>query len=310
MITVAGEALMDVIAERSGSLRALPGGAPFNVARTVARLGCRCTFLGVLSDDALGERLRAALIEAGVTLGVPAASQAPTTLALAQLDERGVAGYRFYLQGTSAAMLQASDIPTGLLERSHALALGGLGLVIEPTGSTLLQALSRSSPRTVVILDPNCRPTAISDLGRFRERIATILPRVDVVKLSAEDLRRLAGEGDLRAAARRMLDQGPAAVLLTDGPAPVRVLSPGAERAVPVPDVKVVDTIGAGDAFVAGFLAWWRLQGCGRAEIASMDLLVSAAAAAVEVASAGCTVQGADLPKDFRWAAAAGSPRW
>jgi fructokinase len=105
MITVAGEALIDVVIDASGSVTALPGGAPFNVARTIARLGGDCQFLGKLSDDRFGEQLRSSLEDAGVRI-VANPTPAPTTLAIARLDEFGTAEYRFYLQGTSAAQLR------------------------------------------------------------------------------------------------------------------------------------------------------------------------------------------------------------
>lgn len=301
MITVAGEALIDIVVERDGRMTARPGGAPFNVTRALAALGCDCTFLGVLSGDLFGERLRASLTKAGVALAIPTASDAPTTLAIAQLDDRGAAAYTFYLDGTSAAMLRDADVPAGLLERSGAVVLGGLSLVIEPAGSTLQRAIPRIAAGALVLLDPNCRPAAIGDLVRFRARIADIVRRVDVLKLSVEDVRLLAGENDVRRAPRRLLGEGPRAVIVTDGPAPVSVLCAAGERTVSVPEVAVLDTIGAGDAFLAGFLAWWHGRGLGRDDVLQLDLLAGAAAVAAEVASAGCTVSGAGLPPGLSW---------
>ena len=109
-------------------MAALPGGAPFNVARTIARLGGDCQFLGKLSDDGFGEQLRSALGRTQASGSPsPTATPAPTTLAIARLDELGTAEYRFYLQGTSAAELSAADVPTEILEarrRSRSAASG------------------------------------------------------------------------------------------------------------------------------------------------------------------------------------------
>ena len=80
MITVAGEALIDLVIESSGSVKPLPGGASFNVARMIARLGGDCQYVGTLSDDRFGEELRSLLEEAGVTVAVPDHTPAPTTL--------------------------------------------------------------------------------------------------------------------------------------------------------------------------------------------------------------------------------------
>src|SRR5579875_2115283 len=95
VIVVAGEALMDVLAEPDDRLVALPGGAVFNVARALGWLGADCTYLGRLSGDRFGAELRARLTEAGVRLAVEEPADVPTTLALAELDEAGSARYRF-----------------------------------------------------------------------------------------------------------------------------------------------------------------------------------------------------------------------
>ena len=296
MITVAGEALMDVLVGSSGAVRALPGGAPFNVARTIARLGGKCQFLGKLSDDAFGDQLRASLLQAGVILAVPETTSAPTTLAIARVNRRGSADYRFYLDGTAAATLLPGDVPPGILESSATLVLGGLGIVIEPMASSLLELLARAPAELTVVLDPNSRPGAIRDLAGYRESLTAFLRRVDIVKVSVDDLMLMFPSTAPRDAARNLLALGPSAVLVTDGPAPVTVLTAQAERLVPVPAVDVVDTIGAGDAFVAAFLAWWPADSLARTDVSDLDALEEATAAAVRVAVAACTVQGADLP--------------
>jgi fructokinase len=76
-----------------------------------------------------------------------------------------------------------------------------------------------------------------------------------------------------------------------------------AEQIVPVPRVDVVDTVGAGDAFVAAFLTWWSNNARLREEVAQSSLLVEAATAAVQAAAAACTTRGANLPDDFVWGA-------
>jgi fructokinase len=305
MITVAGEALIDLVIDASGSATPFPGGAPFNVARTIARLGGDCQYVGRLSDDWFGEELRSALEEAGVRIAVPDPTSAPTTLAVARIDALGSAEYKFYLDGTSASQLTPADVPAEILDGSEALALGGLGLLVEPTAVSLNALIQQRPPGATILLDPNCRPAAVTDVGAHRELIDTFIRQVDIVKVSTDDLRLLRpGEAGLRAA-RGLLDLGPAAVLVTDGPSPATVLTESHERSIPVPVVEVVDTIGAGDAFVAGFLTWWTSHALNQHEAADPDALVRATTAAVEVAAADCTVRGANLPADFRWSAGA-----
>lgn len=310
MITVAGEALMDMLVSDAGQISAHPGGGPFNVARAVARLGRPCQFLGRVSDDAFGRSLCAALRDAGVTLAVPAATTAPTTLALAEVDSDGVADYRFYLDGTSAGQLAPADVPAGVLASSSAIVLGGLGLLAEPMASTLAALLPGAAPRTTVLLDPNCRPHAITDMPAFRATVDGFLARTDIVKVSVDDLRLLEPRADAHHAARRLLASHPSAVLVTDGGGPVTVHTADGERTVRVPAVDVVDTVGAGDAFVAGFITWWCDQGCGRDQAGDLGLLTEAARAAATVAAATCRTAGANLPEDFAWPppAVAGAP--
>jgi fructokinase len=301
VITVAGEALIDLVIDASGAVTAVPGGAPFNVARMIAKLGGDCQFVGKLSDDGFGDQLRSALVQDGVRIAVPDPTRAPTTLAIARLDALGTAEYKFYLERTSAAELSDADVPAEVLDGSNAIALGGLGLLIEPTASSLSALIRHRPPGATILLDPNCRAAAVTDLRAYREMIDTVVRQVDVVKVSTDDLRLLRPAHPPLRAARDLLDQGPAAVLVTDGPSPATVLTEFGERSVPVPSVEVVDTIGAGDAFVAGFMTWWTAHALNQHDAGDPEALVRAASAAVEVAAADCTVRGANLPDDFRW---------
>ena len=301
MITVAGEALIDLVIDASGAVTAVPGGAGLNAARTVARLGGDCQYLGKLSDDGFGDQLRSSLEEAGVRIAVPDPTPAPTTLAIARLDALGAAEYKFYLERTSAAELATADVPAEILDGSNAIALGGLALLIEPTASSLTALIHHRPPGATILLDPNCRPAAVTDLPAYREMIDTVVRQVDVVKVSTDDLRLLRPADPPLRAAQGLLDLGPAAVLVTDGAAPATVLTESGERSIPVPVVEVVDTIGAGDAFVAGFLTWWTAHALNQHDAGDLDALLKAASAAIEVAAADCTVRGANLPADFRW---------
>ena len=159
MITVAGEALIDLIVDPAGHIDPRFGGGPFNVVRAVARLGLPAAFLGRLSSDRFGRLMRDDLDRHGVLAAIDAPADAPTTLAMVDLDPAGVPGYHFYLAGTSAAAIgpEQAIMPAD----TAALHIGSLGLVMEPVGSSLEQLVTGLSAGITVMLDPNCRPGAI-----------------------------------------------------------------------------------------------------------------------------------------------------
>ena len=291
---------MDVVVDRSGAATIFAGGAPFNVARTIARLGGECQFLGRIAGDGFGRRLRAELDRLGIRLVVSEPTDRPTTLAIAELDAAGAARYTFYLDRTSAAQIEVSDVPKDLLRGSDAIVFGGLAIVVEPIASTLRTLISGVPDELTVSFDVNCRPAAIKDRPAYRRMVGELLTHVDIVKVSVDDLKLLDPRSTPQRAAHALLERGPEAVLLTDGPAPVIVHTPAGERSVPVPRVQVLDTIGAGDAFMAGFLLALTARRRERREL-DRDDLARATSAAVLVATAACTVPGANIPEDFVW---------
>ena len=298
MIVVAGEVLVDLVVRADGGVDARLGGGPYNTARTLARLSAPTTFFGGLADDRFGRLLRGALDAEGVAIGVPGPSAAPTTLALVDLDEAGVASYAFYLAGTAAADLDypalAAAFDPVLVKAVH---VGALGLVMEPIGSAVERlVLTDVPPDALVMLDPNCRPGAIADRTAYLGRIGRIAARADVVKASVDDLAYLYPGSTAAEAAELLLAGGSALVLVTDGPRPARGFLPGAVLAVEVPAVDVVDTIGAGDAFGGGFLAWWSANGLTRSDLKRPPLVRTAVQAAAAVSAATCGRPGADPP--------------
>lgn len=297
MIVVAGEALIDLLVHPDGRLAAVPGGGPFNTARTIARLGGGVAFLGRLSSDRFGRVLRDALARDGVDLSMTATTGAPTTLAVAELDERGAATYRFHTAETSAPELTLDAVLAALATRPDAFHLGTLGLVLEPMASALAAGIASADERTLVMLDPNCRPLVIRDRAAYLDRFHSVMARADVVKASADDLAYLAPEMAAAEAARVLLDLGPSVVLLTDGGRTVRVVTREVGFDVAVPPIDVVDSVGAGDAFGGAFLARWIERGWGRIDLSNAAALRETVALAIQVAGATCRRAGADPPR-------------
>jgi fructokinase len=308
MIAVTGEALIDLVVDHDGRVLARPGGGPFNTARTMGRLGTAPVFLGRLSQDSFGQLLRDSLGQDGVTLAVPQLADAPTTLAVVNVDAAGAPHYRFYLAGTSASALEHSRLLAALPGGVTALHTGSLALVMEPIATSIERLITSDvPPDTLVMIDPNCRPEAIGDPQAYRARLSRILCRADVVKVSVEDLGYLYPGEPARTAAAALLDLGPKLGLITDGPRPARALVAGQEVSVDIPAVQVVDTIGAGDAFGGAFLAWWSGNELTKSDLPRPGAVREALRAAAEVASLTCTRAGAEPP----WLAeVAGKPGW
>ena len=296
MIVVAGEALIDLLSGPDGSIVAKPGGGPYNTARTIARLGQPVRFLGRLSGDRFGHQLRENLERDGVVLDGLVSTDDPTTLAVAELDDRGTAEYRFYLDGTSAAGMTRADVTRFMVASMAALHVGTLGLVLEPTGTTIEALATGADDETLVMVDPNCRPSATADPDAFAARIHRLARRADVVKVSDDDLRFLDRESAPEATIDRLLAAGVSVVLRTDGGRAVEVRTTEERHLVPVPAVDVVDTVGAGDAFGGAFLATWVAAGRRRKELADAAAVIDAVRFAIRVAGMTCMRAGADPP--------------
>jgi fructokinase len=293
MIAVVGEALTDLVIERDGRVTAVPGGAPYNVARACARLGARVAFLGALSTDRFGTLLAAQLEADGVTTDLAPRVELPTTLAVAELNAQQAARYRFYTAGTSATAL--GSVP--LLADEHTLCTGGLALALEPTATAVLDAVSVPARHRHVFVDVNCRPQAIPDRGRYLSTVDRLLVSADVVKVSDEDLAFLRPDAEPRRAARDLLGGRTRVVLLTLGASGAIVCTESDETILPPTHVDVVDTIGAGDGFSAGFVTCWDEHAVWRLDGASHHAeVVRAAQAGVAVAAAICSRRGADPP--------------
>ncbi|NUB46077.1 carbohydrate kinase [Fertoebacter nigrum] len=257
MILSCGEALIDMLPRTSqqGEPAFAPyaGGAVFNTAIALGRLGAPSAFFSGLSTDMLGEILVETLEASQVDTGYCARSARPTTVAFVKLVN-GQATYAFYDENTAGRLLAVSDLPT-LPASVGTLFFGGISLVNDPAASTYEALMAREAPARVTMIDPNIRPGFITDEPGYRARIARMLALADIVKLSDEDLHWLEGEGDLTALARAILARGPKLVLITEGAKGARAVTATQDRFVAATKVTVADTVGAGDTFNAGALA-------------------------------------------------------
>ena len=297
MILCCGEALIDMLPRRleGGGPAFAPhaGGAVFNTAVALGRLGAPVSFFTGLSTDFFGDQLKAELDASGVDLRHVRFSDRPTTLAFVRLAD-GQASYAFYDENSAGRMLAEADLPA-LSDDVAALHFSCISLIPEPCGSTYEVLMRREHSRRVMMLDPNIRAAFVTDRGKHLARMRRMIAMADIVKLSDEDVAWFGEAGSQAEIAARWLEAGPKLVVVTAGARGATAYARGGTVAVPAPQVQVVDTVGAGDTFNAGLLAWLHRAGrLDKAAIAALTpaeieaaLTLAARAAAVTVSRAG-----------------------
>ncbi len=297
MILCCGEALIDMLPRKTdaGEHAYAPyaGGAVFNTAVALGRLGAPAGFFSGLSSDPFGAQLRDVLVSAGVGCDYAHVSARPTTLAFVNLND-GQATYLFYDENTAGRMLTVADLPE-LGPEVDAMLFGAISLISEPAGGAYEEFMRREHESRVMMLDPNIRPNFIPDKAKHLRRIREMMAMADIVKLSDEDLNWFDEAGSHEDVVRNWLERGPKLIVVTHGSEGAVGYSQEHRVTVMPQKVKVVDTVGAGDTFNAGILA--SLHGQGLLTKAAIDSLsedairkalsLGAKAAAVTVSRAG-----------------------
>ena len=297
MILCCGEALIDMLpritTEGEAAFAPYVGGAVFNSAIALGRLGAPAGFFSGLSSDLFGGQFRDALGASKVSSTYAHTSPRPTTLAFVRLNN-GQATYTFYDENTAGRMLTVEDLPK-LGAEIEAMLFGAISLISEPAGSAYEEFMRREHETRVMMLDPNIRPNFIPDKAKHLRRIREMMAMADIVKLSDEDLKWFDEAGSHEDVVRNWLDRGPKLIVVTHGSEGAVGYSKAHKVTVMPQKVKVVDTVGAGDTFNAGILASLHEQGLlTKAAIGSLSedairnaLELGAKAAAVTVSRAG-----------------------
>jgi len=303
MIVVCGEALLDVFTmgeTRTGlALEASVGGSPFNLAMGLARLGQQVGFFGAISTGFAGDVLMRALHLEGVDTAAVARKNAPTTLSLVGLDAQGVPSYSFYGTGCADRLLDSADLH-GLPQNLRALCLGSFASVVEPGATALRELVEREKGRSLIAFDPNVRLSVEPDVALWKAQLAWMLSRIDLLKISHEDLAVLYPDLTLAAFAQEALAQGVRLVVVTCGARGALAWTPGGSASIHPEAVTVVDTVGAGDTFQAALITWLvEHDALSRAALAALDpqRLRSALTFAARAAAITCSRRGADMPR-------------
>jgi fructokinase len=263
---VCGETLIDLVQADGASndsfrstWQALSAGGPMNSAVALGKLGADTHFLGRLSRDAFGRQLRQHILSANVSLDLSTQSSQSTSIAVVSLDEQGVASYTFHFAETANFGWQVDDLPR--LAADDWLHIASLSCVISPGAEVLLDWMR--DLRAGVSYDINVRPTVIPEPDHYWERVRPWLRAVGerhgIVKASDEDInflsQALSGGDPIDVAAGWVEQFGLGLAVITLGPGGGVAIEPGGAvtRAAGFPTT-VVDTVGAGDTFMAGFL--------------------------------------------------------
>lgn len=258
MLTVIGEALIDEVVQDGKPPVPHVGGSPMNVAVGLARLGHPVQFMGRYGRDAYGDMVAGHLRNNGVMVPL-SPDDKPTSVARAVLDSSGAASYEFTLDWSLPELSGAGTTPHFMLAASTLLHTGSIAAMLAPGAGQVLGAVTEAHPRATIAFDPNCRPSIITDVDYAREQTEKFVALADVIKASDEDLAWLYPGIDPQESARRWLatggTEGPAVVVVTRGADGPWAVCAAGEVAVQAPQVKVVDTVGAGDSFMAALLS-------------------------------------------------------
>lgn len=255
-----GELLIDFVSSKKGvalidapGFVKAPGGAPANVAAGVARLGREAGFIGKIGDDAFGHYLRRVLADSGVDVsGLALARDVRTTLAFVAVTAEGVPDFSFYRHPGADMMLGARDIKASYIRSAKIFHFGSISLIDEGPKAATLKALDLARRAgALVTYDPNLRPSLWRSAAQARREIWNGFAYADVTKVSDEEWEFVTGIDSLEKGSKRILDRGVKLVIVSRGKEGAYWNNGRESGNLPGYKVKVAETTGAGDAFVA-----------------------------------------------------------
>ncbi|MGC9001795.1 MAG: carbohydrate kinase family protein [Dictyoglomus sp.] len=301
MILACGEALIDFTPiEINKEVAYVPkeGGSPYNVSITLGRLGTLCGFFGKISKDFFGEMLIEKLRNNHVDTSFVLRSEKSTTLAFVILKE-GEPHFVFYGENTADTSLEEKDMPYIDPEKIKLIHFGSISMIREPGCFVLEKMMSQNHGKVSISFDPNVRSNLIKDKVNYLKKFETWIGYVDILKASIADLTWLYETEDTDELAKYFLRRGVKIFLVTLGKEGSKGYTKFFSAFSKGKEVKVADTVGAGDAFMGGFLYY--LNSIGKLnknflESITKEELENALDFSNTVSALTCTKKGAEPP--------------
>ena len=284
----AGEALVDIVVPHDGEALSAPGGSPLNVAVGLARLGLDALLLTQIGEDERAALIRAHLDRSGVRLAPESVVPGfPTSAATARLDEHGAASYVFELEWS----MPAATLP----EDAVGLHVGSIGVALSPGRASVMDLVGQARDRDLLVtFDPNARPAFTPDAERAWADVRETASYAQLVKMSDEDLDFYRPGATPEEVARQLLGTTTRLVVVTLGGRGAVAFSADHGVEVAGRTTTVVDTVGAGDSFMAALATVAHEHGLDDLGPATLRALL---ASAHEVAAITVSRRGADPPR-------------
>jgi fructokinase len=253
-----GEALIDFIPldKTNMTYQKCPGGAPANVSVGLAKLGAKSTFVGKVGRDVLGHFLKETLEEYKVdTSSMLLADDVRTGIVFVTLSEDGERDFTFYIDPSADRFLKEEEIDKALFQNNKIFHFGSISLISEPSESATLKAVQYAKEAGLLIsYDPNLRLNLWESETVARKAIISMLPQADVLKISEEELHFITGQKKTEEGIKWLSQYDIPLIFVTMGSEGSYVFTKQFHVKIPAMKVQAVDTTGAGDAFVSGFL--------------------------------------------------------
>lgn len=275
-IICAGEMLIDFTPGKEPyTFTANPGGAPANVAISTARNGLSTAFLGILGNDDFGKRLKKTLEDDGVTLLCPGLTEeAITTLAFVTLYENGERSFTFARKPGADLLLSKQDVRESDIQSCRIFHAGSFSLSDDPSREAIGYAMKLAyEAGKLVSFDVNYRDMIWHDMEKCKKEVDKVLPYVDLLKISDEELYFVGGEENIESF---MEEHNIRVLIQTLGADGAKYYFQGAQKVIPGKKVKAIDATGAGDAFWGGFLSRLLMFGINAADEITEEMVETA----------------------------------